>query len=154
MWSSIHIFRLSCVGNQFKLLVILSLLLLTILEIIESNIWSHGVFYIKCTPVSGALHRPWPFCQYKFRLKNDYHVKQNEKLHWIPSMSKVGFSTFFNAKNEKIVCKSQFRLARITVLGLYESSEANSPDDAIKSLSCMKSLKWGKGRKYCLVLES
>ena len=27
--------------------------------------------------------------------------------------SKIGFGTFFEAKNEKIACKTQYRLARI-----------------------------------------
>ena len=32
------------------------------------------------TPVSRALQSPWPFCQYKFKLNNCYHVKEHEKL--------------------------------------------------------------------------
>ena len=39
---------------------------------------------------------------------------------------------FFNAKNEKIFCKSQYILARFLTLGLYDSSEANSLDAARK----------------------
>ena len=35
------------------------------------------------TPVSGALHDPRPFCQFKSRLIHGYHVKEHEKLHRI-----------------------------------------------------------------------
>ena len=45
--------------------------------------------------------------------------------------SKVGFGTLFGAKKEKIACKTQYRLARISIymIGLYDSSEVNSSDD-------------------------
>ena len=50
-------------------------------------------------------------------------------------------------KNDKIVWESQQRLARISILGFYDSSEANSSNDTDKGvLPCITLLKWGKGK--------
>ena len=37
---------------------------------------------------------------------------------------------FFKPKNEKVVCKTQYSLDRILILGSYDSSDVESSDDA------------------------
>ena len=67
--------------------------------------------------------------------------------------SKVGFGTFFSkSKNAKIVCKTQYRLARISILDSYDSSVVKSSDDA-KKISPHAWPLWngGKRGKYCFV---
>ena len=46
--------------------------------------------------------------------------------------SKVGFGTFFEPKNEKNACKTLYKLARIFILGSYDSLKTNSSDDTSK----------------------
>ena len=70
--------------------------------------------YRNWTPVSGALHDPWPFCHFNSRHIHGCHLKEHEKTHQIPKKIDpfkakenygVGIWDTFNAKNEKIVCK-------------------------------------------------
>ena len=58
---------------------------------------------------------------------------------------------FFQAKNEKTPVKL-YRLAKIVIVGSYESLKANSSDDTSKNFH-RHDLKWGEG-KYCFVFES
>ena len=39
--------------------------------------------YIK--PVYGALHDPWPFCDFESRLIYGYHAEEHKTLHQIPN---------------------------------------------------------------------
>ena len=66
--------------------------------------------------------------------------------------SKVEFGTFLQPKNEKFACKTQYRLARISIFGSYDSSEVKSSDDANK-LPPMRALSEMRG-KYCFVFEA
>ena len=64
------------------------------------------MFISLVTPVPGALHRSWPFCQYKFKLNNGYHVKKHEKLHRIPKIeSTLSRQNLRGSKVEFLQCR-------------------------------------------------
>ena len=54
---------------------------------------------------------------------------------------------FRSKKKDKIACETQYRLAEFSSLGLHDSSEVNSSEDAEKNLPCMTSLTWEEKRK-------
>ena len=69
--------------------------------------------------------------------------------------SKVGFGTFFKPKNEKSAYKTLYRLARIFILGSYDSLKTNSSDDTSKKFSRVWPLQnGGKREKYCFIFEA
>ena len=131
--------------------------------------WKKKLWFLTTgAPLSRALQSPWPFCQIKIKLKFCYHVKEHKKL--CKNSKKIDpfkakkklrgvkgriWDIFSKSKNSKIVCKTQYRLARISILDSYDSSVVKSSDDAKKKFPpCVTSLKWGKREKYCLVFEA
>ena len=58
----------------------------------------------------------------------------------------------FKAKNGKILCNSQYRLAKISSLGLNDSSEVGSSDndDKMSPIHDVSEM----GEKSCLILEA
>ena len=78
--------------------------------------------------------------------------RQKKKLRGVKGRI---WEIFFEAKNEKIACKTQYRLARISILDSYDSSVVKSSDDAKKKFPPMRDLSvmGGKGKNIALSLK-
>ena len=97
--------------------------------------------------VHWCFARPLDVFHFTVRPNNDYHVKEHKNYIRFPNKNrpfpgrkkvtvvKVWIWNIFKAKNEKIACKSLYRLARILSIDLYDSSEANSSADTLTKFS-------------------